>query len=87
MTYDDLGRQLKITSWQNDDGSGTVRNEVKFVYDGWGNVAKVYEEHSGAVDDDGQGTDSLAAQFGYEAVGNDKNVRLQTVTYPGGRVV
>jgi len=90
-SYDDLGRALEITSWQNADGTGMVRNDVKYWYDGWSNITRIYQDHDSLVDDDGQNNnDSLYVGFTYAdgAVSSvAKYNRLTSVTYPDGRVV
>ncbi|MEN6662873.1 MAG: RHS repeat domain-containing protein, partial [Phycisphaerae bacterium] len=88
-TLDDLGRVSGKTTYDAATG-GNVVNDVKYWYDGWGNVTRIYQAHDGAVDDDGQGTDTPMVKFEYDdgAVGNvAKYVRLWRVTYPNGREV
>lgn len=83
-TYDDLSRPLTLTSFDA-AASGTVVNEVKFTYDGWGNVSKTEQAHGGAV-----GVGTPAVQYAYEdgaVSGEAKFVRLRSVTYPSGRTV
>jgi RHS repeat-associated protein len=82
--YDDLGRVETVTSYSDTSGT-TVVNQVKYVYTGWGQVAREYQEHDGAVD-----ANTLLVQYDYEdgaASGVAKYVRLEQVTYPNGREV
>ena len=61
-TYDDMGRVRYVTSYNinycDQTGSvdreaavdsGTIVNEVKYVYDGWGNVSREFQEHGHEV--------------------------------------
>lgn len=50
-TYDTLGRQQLVTQYDNSTvGSGSVVNEARLTYDGWGNVAIYEEDPNSAVD-------------------------------------
>jgi RHS repeat-associated protein len=84
-TYDDLSRKQKVTSYNNTAGTGTPVNEVKFTYDGWGDVIKDEQDHDSAV-----GAGSPAVQYTYSdgaVSGEAKYVRLDSITYADGRVV
>jgi RHS repeat-associated protein len=85
-SYDDVGRVQTVTSCDDADvGEGNVVNQIEYVYDGWGQVAREYQEHDGAVD---QYTPYV--DYGYEdgaTGGVAKYVRLSQVTYPNGREV
>ena len=86
-SYDDMGRVRSVSSLGTGSPAAT-RNEVEYIYDGWGNEIKEYQAHTGCVDegtapsvqytyDDGAGTAGVAAYL-----------RLSAVTYPGeNRVV
>jgi YD repeat-containing protein len=83
-TYDDLGRVWKVTS-----SDGGVANEVKFTYDGWGNVVIEEQAHDGAVTG---GTPAVQYTSDDGLPNNSTNtaalyLRLSKVTYPGGRTV
>lgn len=86
-TYDDIGRVETITSHDDPDpGQGSVVNQVAYVYNGWGNLAREYQAHDGAVDP--QTTPGV--QYGYAdgaSGGVAKYVRLSQVTYPNGREI
>ena len=45
LGYDSLSRRSQVTS---KDAAGAVLNEVKFTYDGWGNVSQFDQNHVGA---------------------------------------
>jgi len=80
-SYDDMSRVEKITTY-DDATSGTVLNEVKFTYNGWGRVSKSQQDHAGAVD-----ANSPAVDYTYEDGGDGTDadyVRLGHVTYPSG---
>ena len=34
----------------SDTGGGNVANQIQYIYDGWGNVWRAYQEHNGEVD-------------------------------------
>ncbi|NLZ00643.1 MAG: hypothetical protein GXY25_08910 [Pirellulaceae bacterium] len=48
-TYDDLGRVRTVISFSDTSGTTAV-NQVQYVYNGWANLAREYQEHGGAVD-------------------------------------
>jgi RHS repeat-associated protein len=82
--YDDLSRVNLITSYNSASG-GSIVNQVATTYDGWGNVIKSQQEHSGAVT-----SSTPSVQYTYEdgaVSGTAKFVRLSKVTYPNGREV
>jgi RHS repeat-associated protein len=80
-TYDDIGRVEYVTSYSNTAGSAVV-NQVKYVYDAWGNVYREYEAHNGAVD---ANTPYVQYTYADGATGGvAKYVRLSNVTYPDG---
>ncbi len=85
--YDDLGRQTGITSYANSDGTGTIRNDVQFELDDLGGSTIDYQSHEGAVN---TGT-SPKIQYSCDATASSsvftRNHRLETVTYPSGRIV
>ena len=79
--YDVLGRKAKITSYDNPTvGSGSIVNDLAFVYDAFGQLITEYQEHAGAVN---TGT-SLKVQYAY-ADGSSNTIRLTKMTYPDGR--
>ncbi len=79
--YDVLGRKSQITSYDNPTvGSGSIVNDLAFVYDDFGQLITEYQEHGGAVNT----STSLKVQYAYEA-GTANNVRLSKMTYPDGR--
>jgi RHS repeat-associated protein len=84
--YDDLARVETITSYQNDDGTGTVRNQIQYTYDDLGRITKSQQDHDGAVDGS-----SPNVQYAYDtsATSNvfDDGARPESITYPSGRVI
>ncbi|MCP4378446.1 MAG: hypothetical protein GY794_20015, partial [bacterium] len=83
--YDSDGRRTTTTSYPNNDGTGTIVNQVLLTYDDWGNVTKSQQSHSGAVDGS-----TPAVEYGYEeeGEGDEKaHVRLINITYPNGRKI
>jgi len=89
-TYDDLGRVQTVTSYSDTSGNSPV-NQVKYVYNSWGQVAREYQAH----DVTGSLWPSPSVQYTYDAprVSGEgqsepvKYVRLSQVTYPNGREV
>ena len=89
-TYDDLGRVQTVTSYSDTSGATPV-NQVKYVYNSWGQVAREYQAHDGTVNT----LTTPSIQYTYDAprVSGEgqsepvKYVRLSQVTYPNGREV
>jgi len=84
-SYDDLGRIQLASSYDSVTG-GNILNQVRHSYDGWGNVSKSDQSHSGAV------TGSTpAVQYVYvdgdTGNGVAKHNRLSVIIYPNGREV
>ena len=85
-SYDDDGRVEHITSYNQPTG-GNVVNDVKLVYDGWGNAVRAYQSHYGAVDEQ-QSTPYVEYTYEDGAVnGQAKYNRMTRMTYPNGRSV
>ncbi len=83
-TYDDMGRVRAVANYSDTAGTTAV-NEVRYEYNGWGQVYREYQEHDGAVD-----AATLFVQYDYAdgaTGGVAKYVRLAEVTYPNGREV
>ncbi len=79
--YDVLGRKSRTTWYDNPTvGSGSIVNDLAFVYDDFGQLITEYQEHGGAVNT----STSLKVQCAYED-GTDNNVRRTKMTYPDGR--
>ena len=81
--YNDSGWVQTLT--QRDSATkdaGTVVNEVKFSYDGLGNLTKDEQEHSGVVDGS-----TLSVQYTYDTSASTSNnyTRLSSITYPNSR--
>ncbi|HDZ22408.1 hypothetical protein LCGC14_0409330 [marine sediment metagenome] len=74
--YDAAGRLELVTS---KDISNTVLNQIKYVYDNYGNIDKEYQDHAGAV----AGTEPYV-QYSYDSSAGN---RLEWVRYPNGRYV
>ena len=88
--YDDVGRVQTVTSYDAAT-QGNVVNGVLYVYDGWGNVVREYQEHDGEVDAEEPGlsphVDYLYGDGEVDNNGIAKHVRLEQVTYPDGREI
>jgi RHS repeat-associated protein len=82
-TYEIRGMAETITSWDNATvGSGSVVNEVQFVYDDFGQITHDYQAHGGTVNT----STTPKVQYGY-ASGSANTIRPTTITYPDGRVI
>ncbi len=84
--YDSLGRLETITSYAGTNTSSSVRNQIKYTFNSTGLVSKSTQDHSGPV-----GGSEPSVQYAYDLsassnVYND-GPRLETITYPDGRVV
>jgi len=80
--YDDQSRANLVTS---KNAAASVVNQVKMTFDGWGNIIKSEQAHNGSV---GAGTPAVQYAYADGATGGvAKYVRLDSVTYPNGRVI
>ena len=83
--YDSLSRLFTATSF-NATSAGTIVNQVRHTFDGWGNTLKREDSHVGAVVVGT--TPSVQTSFADGgASGLAKYVRKVSTTYPNGRVV
>ncbi|HSH93723.1 MAG TPA: hypothetical protein VK968_06230, partial [Roseimicrobium sp.] len=71
-TYDALGRLLTATS---KNGAGTPLNQVKRIYNGFGQLTDEYQDHHGEVT-----SGSPVTHYSYTFAGNAS--RLTSVSYP-----
>jgi RHS repeat-associated protein len=86
-----LARLEKYTSYANTGGTGTIRNELQYAYDGLMNVTNIKQSHEGAATTPG----TLGVSFSYDSTlsgGGSGDVyeygyRRNKVTYPSGRAV
>ena len=83
--YQDDGRASTITTYDA-ASSGNIVSQVKYTYDGWGNVIEDQESHDGAVTEE---TPAVIYTYedGADVSGNAQYVRLSQVTYPSGREI
>ncbi|MCD4728659.1 MAG: hypothetical protein K8R46_13420 [Pirellulales bacterium] len=78
--YEVRGMVEQVTSYDAATGGSAV-NDVKLAYDDFGLLETDQQEHLGAI-----GAGSLSVQYA-RANGADNHTRLNTVTYPNGRVL
>jgi RHS repeat-associated protein len=76
-SYNTQGLLDKVTSYSSASG-GTVVNQIQNVYNGFGQLTKQYQEHSGAVNT----SSSMAVSYGYSDAAHGS--RLTSLTYPSG---
>jgi RHS repeat-associated protein len=83
MAYDSLGNPYRFTSYADTAGTQII-NQVEQTYNGLGQLSGEYQSHSGAVV---PGT-TPRVQYQYNEMSNgENNSRLESMTYPNGRVV
>ncbi len=81
--YDSQGNPYLYTSYADTAGTQIV-NQVQQTYNGLGQLTGEYQSHSGAVV---PGT-TPQVQYQYNEMSNgENNSRLETMTYPNGRVL
>jgi len=83
--YDSLSRRLTASSFNAASG-GTLVNQVRFTYDGWGNPIKREDSHQGAVVPGTTPSVQMAYADGASG-GVAKYVRPASTTYPNGAIV
>ena len=88
--YDTLGRQDKVSSYSNDDGTGTVENQVVRSFNQLAQVTQEWQSHQGAATTSGM-SQSPSVSYGYDdTVSSDVFTnahRHKDTTYPSGRVI
>ncbi|MCP3996433.1 MAG: RHS repeat protein [bacterium] len=84
-TYDDLGRRELITQYDNATvGNGSVTDEVKYTYEGWGSISKIEQDNNSAVAS--SGGDEYEISYTYEkkqAIGRNTIRRVNFVAPSG----
>jgi len=81
--YTDLAQVEKISSVDNVTvGSGNTLNEVKFTYNGYGQLTKDEQDHDSAVDGS-----TPSVQYAYTESTANNHSRLASITYPNGRLL
>jgi RHS repeat-associated protein len=82
-TYTSLGQRELVTQYDNATvGSGSVVDEAKFTYDGWGNLTKFEQDRNSAV---GGGADDYEVSYAYEKATTGRNtLRRTSMTLPNG---
>ena len=81
-TYDDLGRLASVTQ---SGGSGTV-DQIVFEYNGWGNIAKIRQDHDSAVGAGGVPTHDVAFAYATATAGA-RTLRRTSMTLPNSNAV
>jgi YD repeat-containing protein len=78
-TYEVHGLPLNITSYNNATvGSGSVVNDIQFVYDPYQQLSVEYQSHSGAVNT----TSTPRVGYQYDYTGSVVTARPSQLTYP-----
>ena len=85
--YDSLGRRSTVTQYDA-ASAGNVVDEVKFTYDGWGNLEKFEQDRNGTVGESGS-IDDYEVSYVYakeQDVGRN-TIRRTSATLPSGNVI
>lgn len=89
-TYDSFGRRQYVRS-RNGGSSGTIKNAVKFTYTPLWQVADIWQDYDGDIDEGGGGSNSRKVTYAYtnSAAGAvNTNYSLNNrITYPDGSQV
>ncbi|MFT3787347.1 MAG: RHS repeat-associated core domain-containing protein [Tepidisphaeraceae bacterium] len=80
-SYDTAGRLYEATSRSSNESGQVVVNQVRRLYNDFGQLTTEYQEHAGAVD---TGT-TAKTQYGYTWASGTS--RRTSMTYPGGKVI
>lgn len=83
--YTDLGQAETVTQYDNATvGSGSVVDEVKYTYDGWGNVTTFEQDRNSAVAP--SAGDEYEVSYAYEkALAGRNTIRRTQMTMPDGQ--
>jgi RHS repeat-associated protein len=85
--YDDQGRSSTVTSYSSPTvGAGTLVNEVKSTYDGWGNLTTFQVDPDSAIAGTGIPTKDLSYAYTTATTGRN-TIRRTSVTLPGSTTV
>ncbi|MBX3377511.1 MAG: hypothetical protein KF678_10975 [Phycisphaeraceae bacterium] len=79
-----LPRGMVDTVTQYDDPSaGTAKDQVKYEYDGWGNLVTFTQDVDSAIGSSGRAAFALSYTYD-KATGGRQVIRRDTASYPGG---
>jgi RHS repeat-associated protein len=79
-TYNTQGLPDRITSYNAASGGGTVINQIKRDYNGFGQITAEWQSHSGTVT-------GSTPKVSYAYAGGDKGGRLTSITYPNSSTI
>ena len=84
-SFDGAGRPFQQTSYN----SATVKNQQEMLYDGFGELTNLYQDHSKAVvTTPGSASPDVVYAYGYGTNTAGESYSRQTrMTYPGGRAI
>ena len=83
QTYEVRGLLQNLTSYDNaTPGAGNVVNDVRLVYNPFGQLTADYQSHSGSVDM----ASTPSVGYSYED-GSSGTIRRTGVVYPNGRTI
>lgn len=85
-SYDSSGRLEVVTQYDNDSG-GSIVDEAKFTYGGWGRVTKFEQDHNSAVGASGSVDDYEISHAYAKATSGRNTIRRSSTTLPDSTVV
>ncbi|MBI5283450.1 MAG: RHS repeat protein, partial [Chloroflexi bacterium] len=84
--YDSLGRTLTVTQ-KDAVTSGSITDEVKYTYEGWGNVEEFEQDKNSAVGASGS-VDDYEVSYAYAKQTTGRNTTRRTsMTLPSGKAI
>jgi YD repeat-containing protein len=81
-TYDSAGNPYLYTSYSDTAGTNVV-NQVRQVYNGFGQVTQEFQSHGGPVNP----ATTPSVKYAYVEGANADSSRLKSITYPNGRLI
>ncbi|MBI5285433.1 MAG: hypothetical protein HY874_10105, partial [Chloroflexi bacterium] len=84
--YEGLGRPLTVTQKDAVSG-GSITDEVKFAYEGWGNIETFRQDRDSAVDASGSVNDYAVSYAFAKATTGRNTIRKTSMTLPGSKTI
>jgi RHS repeat-associated protein len=81
-TYDSRGMVDIVRQRADTTGSGTIRDELQYTYDGWGNLTEFEQDVDGAIGAGGRGAFSVEHAYTTNTSGRN-TIRRTSTTLPG----
>lgn len=84
--YEGLGRPLTVTQ-RDAVSSGSITDEVKFAYEGWGNIETFRQDRDSAVDASGSVNDYAVSYAFAKATTGRNTIRKTSMALPGSKTI